>query len=41
LAPLGGHYPKAIDRWSPRLGDGMAAQQQATLDLQEIRGVFR
>jgi hypothetical protein len=39
---LEGPYPEAIDHWSPRLGDGMAAAQRwATLDLQEIRRVFR
>jgi len=35
------HHPEAIDLWSARLGEGMAAQQWATLGLQEIRRVFR
>ena len=33
LAPLDGHHPEAIDLWSARLENSMAAQQRATLGL--------
>ena len=37
---LAGYYSETIDRWSTRLGDGMAAQSWRTLGLQKIRRVF-
>jgi hypothetical protein len=42
LASLDCHYAEAIDLWSARLGNGMAAAQPwTTLGLQKIRRVFR